>query len=284
MLQNILFTDSESVSWNEMDALFQKFYLQNLLRQFFCGVVFFVPLRLFSRDLRGQCDIGSLLDITEWKTGTFLFIAALASIIGTVIYHLETNLYSYAVQCLYEALRKHYRFSGVCFVVAFVFVISLSPLCCDIKVKTIISLTFFSVVYIVCLLFGGALQDVLVRTRSCWIIEGKELDDKSSTLSQQKRAIALKVAEWSNFIHCVQSCCFAWLLGCACCQRLFIEIEFTCCESCFFEAMQKQEELLFSVHIAFSILFLELLFDWHRYQHVIAMTTGEIFPKKSRFN
>lgn len=267
-----------------MDSLLHKFSLQNLLRQFFCGVVFFVPVWLFSKDLRDQCDMGVLVDIAEWKTETFLVFAALASIIGTVIYHLEKNLYSYAVQCMYEALRKHYRFSGVCVVVAFVFVISLFPLCCDIKVKTIISLSFFSVFYIVCLLFGGSLQDVFERTRSCWIIEGEGLNDKSSILSQQKRAIALKVAEWSNFIHCVQSCCFAWLLGCACCQRWFIEIGFTCCESCFFQALQKQEEMLFSVHIASSILFLELLFDWHRYQHVIAMTTGEIFPKKTRFN
>ncbi len=115
---------------------------------------------------------------------------------------------------------------------------------------------------------------VIKRTRKIWIIETgtaelPEEDDKSNlklTLSD-KKAIAQKLATWSDFIHCTQSCCFAWIAGCWVTQCWI----FKCGLADGFGAACKEPSVL----IAFLILLLEVLFDWHRYQHVLDITKAQ---------
>lgn len=263
-----------------MDALLKNFSLQNLLRQFFCGAVFFVPLYLFS-----PYENLSLHTFSEVSSFLIFVFVSLSAIIGTIIYHIEKNLYSYFVQLVFESIHRRIRSSVLpCVIVALLITVALSPLSNDRMSAVWISFCFFVVLLVVAVLFRGDFTQVLSRTRKCWIIEGVQLDDKSSAVSWQKRAIAVKVAEWSTFIHCVQCCCLSWLLGCACCYFLFIEPAFNSSFSQFCRAWLCLEQLIFSVKIAISLLFLELVFDWHRYQHVIAMTSGPFFPKSDLDN
>ena len=100
-----------------MNEFLSKFSLQNFLRQFFCGVVFFLPLYLF----------------VLWKVHEFFFqsgicckkqlicIGALACVIGTLIYHLEKNLYSYVIQGICECER--YVRLCISLIVAFLLII-----------------------------------------------------------------------------------------------------------------------------------------------------------------
>ncbi|MBR6576117.1 MAG: hypothetical protein IKK73_03185 [Akkermansia sp.] len=67
-----------------MDSFLQKFSLQNLLRQFFCGVVVFVPLWLFART-----RIVEILGVEKGNTGVYLAFAALASVVGTYALHTQ---------------------------------------------------------------------------------------------------------------------------------------------------------------------------------------------------
>ena len=84
-----------------MDSFLQKFSLQNLLRQFFCGVVFFVPLYLFAREKMPATDL------LKWESGVFFLFSSVALAVGTIIYHLEKNLYSYPLMYMYERFIFH---------------------------------------------------------------------------------------------------------------------------------------------------------------------------------
>lgn len=254
-----------------MDSFLQKFSLRNLLRQFFCGVVFFVPLWLFTQNPGCQCCTCSVLDITRWETGTFLLFAALASVIGTIVYHVEKNLYSYLVQTLFESCAKYknWQMRVVPLLVAGAITLMISPLFqltedkVDVFNCYMIALLFFVVICIFNVLFTESFFKVLIRTRACWIIE-EQFSDKSSEDRLARWAIAKRISSWSDFIHCSQSCCFAWLLGCILCK--------------FANNTEVHNAELFglSLEVVASILFLEIIFDWHRYQHVLSMTESDL--------
>lgn len=254
-----------------MDSFLQKFSLQNLLRQFFCGVVFFVPLWLFTQDPGRKCCTYSVLDITQWETGTFLLFVALASVIGTIVYHVEKNLYSYLVQTLFESFAKYknWQMRVVPLLVAGAITVMISPLFQvpedkgDVFNCYMVALSFFVVICIFNVLFTESFFKVMIRTRASWIIE-EQFCDKSSEDRLARWAVAKRISSWSDFIHCSQSCCFAWLLGCLLC-KFANNIE-----------VQNTEFFGLSIVVVASILFLEIIFDWHRYQHVLAMTESDL--------
>lgn len=193
-----------------MDTLLNKFSLQHFFRQFFCGVVFFAPMWIFSR---GRCNcFDCFLCGQGWQISQLVILGVLACVVGTIIYHLEKNLWSYLIQFVFEKLK---------------------------------------------------LGNLLDRTEKCWLIEAraKKQVDKNSLYAYQE-AIADKVSTWSDFIHCTQSCCFAWILGSSVYQ-LWIEGE------------GNTPYIGNSYFIALAILILEVCIDAHRYQHVIRMTAGE---------
>ncbi len=255
-----------------MDTLFQKFSLQNLLRQFFCGVVFFIPPYLFAPGYLGEWS-----QVTSLESGAFLLFSAVALCLGTIIYHLEKNLYSYSVQTVFELLPDWAVAPLFCMPVAVALVLAIiwSSLCCVSCLACIccvfggvIGLVF--VMGIIALLFSPASRRVIARTQECWFLEEKMLKNDSTDSHIRMCAIAKRVSSWSDFIHCTQSCCFAWLLGCALCRYVLYHDVY--CYPCLIAAWDAESPLLFSVHVALVVLLLELMFDWHRYQHVIKMT------------
>lgn len=256
-----------------MDSFLQKFSLQNLLRQFFCGVVFFVPLWLFTQACGYKCCSCSIVDITTWEAGTFFLFASLASVIGTIIYHIEKNLYSYSIQTLFEVCSRHgnLHMRVVPLLVAGAITLVVSPLFHISDMEKIfdcymVALIFFIVVSIFNVLFTDSFIKVMKRTRVCWFIE-EQISDKSSVDMFARWAVAKRISSWSDFIHCTQSCCIAWLLGCALCK--LIENNADMC-------MWNEPLFELSILIAGSVLFLEIIFDWHRYQHVIAMPETDL--------
>lgn len=265
-----------------MESLFQKFSLQNLLRQSFCGVVFFIPLYLFA-----PCQLGEWSKVTSWESGAFLLFSSVALCLGTIIYHLEKNLYSYSVQTVFELLSDWKVPPLFCtplavfFVLAIVCALAFSVscvwcVCCAFGV--VLAIVFF--VGMICLLFLPVSLRVIERTQECWFLEEKLLGNGATDHHVRMRAIAKRVASWSDFIHCTQSCCFAWLLGCALCRFVLCNESF--CYPCLISTWDADSPLMLSVFIALVVLVLELVFDWHRYQHVIKMTkmSGLFFSKQ----
>ena len=299
-----------------MNEFLSKFSLQNFLRQFYCGVVFFLPLYLF----------------VPWKVHEFFFqsglcckqlicIGALACVIGTLIYHLEKNLYSYVIQGIYEWLEerrpcklftkcklvKKCKLPRECkllrkcilylkcrlfrkIIIALV-VIGLCVLIHSLHLS--IGKTILFSILILCMAKLFLDGKVFKTTIISWIIEGsdaKENRDKNRTETDEMqacdpghgeiamhdlRSIAGKIAVWSDFIHCTQSCCFAWILGT--CFSYWI-IERNCCACC---AQCMYSKMYWSLIAAFSILFIESAFiDRHRYSFVMEMKRQykKLFP------
>lgn len=297
-----------------MDKLLDKFSLQTFLRQFFCGVVFFVPIWLFGKE-----SLGELSNIQNWEAGTFGLFIALASIIGTIIYHLEKNLWSYPMQWLHRKEKPLASFIYIGWLIVDVAIVCLLPY--PLFVMGLILVTFVVIVVIVVIvgvIASGSVRaclDTLSRdfrmvledTWKCWCLEDSFYGDcKKANENQDEKfarsvAIAGKVATWSDFIHCVQSCCFAWILGS--CLVLVLEehcttkIDWAPCEMCgdvctivqtktesalmckevglcsIIQQSEIAERLDFRVGmgIAIFVLALEFLIDRHRYFHVKEM-------------
>lgn len=236
-----------------MDKFLSELKLQNLLRQFCCGVVFFVPLYLFV-----PCKIQWVWQNAGLADDSLKCIAVLAFIIGTVIYHLEKNLYSYAVQAVFEKSqgknvgRCLWVLGCVLFIVLLFYTFwnrdiswalyAMIIVCC---VWTLLSLSVF------------AFTDIVLKsTQKQW-----EIESHSKNYTARYWAIADKVAVWSDFIHCVQSCCFAWLLGAGVALR--ITQQCGCCAS--------EKNIIDSCFIAICLIIIELGIDWHRYRHVLSL-------------
>lgn len=234
-----------------MDQFLSKLNLQNLIRQFCCGIVFFVPLYLFV-----PCKIQLVWQNAGVADDSLKCVGVLAFIIGTVIYHLEKNLYSYTTQALHELVRN--RWWGILFWAlglvipcCWLFGVNLTKcLCAQIYIVGIILM-------IIILMISGICGCVICRAQRCW-----EIEFHSRNYTVRDWAIADKVAVWSDFIHCVQSCCFAWLLGAGIAIHVTQECE--CCVS--------KENISASCVAVISLLLIELGIDWHRYRHVLSIT------------
>ena len=261
-----------------MESFLQKISLQNLLRQFFCGVVFFVPLWLFART-----RIVEILGVEKGNTGVYLAFAALASIIGTTIYHLEKNLHSYPLQLAYE--YYHERKSGcLCnkcksLGVLILVIASLVALCmviCSDKpfLGMLVVLVCYFVLSVIMLRAGK--KRLIASTLEQWLWEEKagqlKMEDALPLLSEddlQKVAAMKKISTWSDFIHCVQSCCFAWIFGCVVIKMTENPITLPNLEEliclCDFEVAIRRVMACSGICAAL-ILLIECLIDMHRYR------------------
>ena len=258
-----------------MDKFLGAFSLQNFLRQFFCGVVFFVPFFLY-----GQTPLAAWLesgqDNPDWCAPKVAALGVLACIVGTIIYHFEKNLYSYGIQCIFE--WGHAKIGGwlawllICTVIAIIIVC----FAWDVNSRGLLwmFLVLSLIFSLICLTYTS-LQD---KTRRQWVAEEICISDDSHNYltsyikgiyqkvpSSAIPMIAARIAKWSDFIHCVQSCCFAWLLGGAI-------VESTTCACCC--GCPCSAEQIPSCHAPYVLIILafEALFDWHRYQHVLSIT------------
>lgn len=264
-----------------MDSFLQKFSLQNLLRQFFCGVVFFVPLWLFSKNAECPCCTCSVVDVTKWGTGTLLLFAALASIIGTIIYHLEKNLYSYPLMYVYERWifkgnetdsdgekeqgklttppERKFHIWLVWIVVAVIVMLGLLGCRHFVSWPWIAFLVFAGLWLFVVTHLLLERDAVLPITMKVWGIEYLSAKHRAGESSEpddeaiMRYAAVEKIATWSDFIHCVQSCCFAWIFG----SLLAYYITGTIVRG-FYQGMT----------LAFMLLAAEMIIDIHRYRFV----------------
>ena len=267
-----------------MDKFLGAFSLQNFLRQFFCGVVFFVPFFLYESHLvtwleRGQSN-------GDWSSAKVTALGVLACIIGTIIYHLEKNIYSYGLQCVFEwGHAKEWR----CMVWSIIIVIIVITAAILAIYPHYYLATFFIVISIFGMLsFCSVFCDLLhKRTRKLWVAEhicttanstrklaSYVTGTPSKIPSDAIPIIAKRISKWSDYIHCVQSCCFAWMFGTLMAHFQAQQIIKLCRADDFDKLydLLRNYEWRFQILIPLCILILEAIFDWHRYQHVLAIT------------
>ena len=254
-----------------MDSFLQKFSLQNLLRQFFCGVVFFVPLYLFAREKMPATDL------LKWESGVFFLFSSVALAVGTIIYHLEKNLYSYPLMYMYERFIFHNKkedssreaspfnwwliwcIAGV----ACLLVLGCRHFLVSCPWLVLMTLAFFWLLIVTRMLLESSDSMIAGPTLQQWRIEyeasqkrreNKLLDELENKSVQY--AAAEKIATWSDFIHCVQSCCFAWIFG----SLLAYYLTETVVEG-FYQGLTA----------AFVLLAAEMIIDMHRYRFAITV-------------
>ncbi len=245
-----------------MGNLIDKLSLQNLLRQVFCGIVFFVPF------LVGEgcfCNVvkNSIIEASVSAGCIFLGVACA---VGTLIYHLEKNLYSYPLQIQHKKNRS-------CIVSCILIVVTLlGALCFNVVLQWaavfIFGVGFIYMSVVLCKINGlkckwikmdersesasyeKELEKALLNdTRELWELE--EQIENTCELNFQEKATIKKIAVWADFIHCGQSCCFALLFG-----SLVID------EGC----GNNVNEWLYIVPLV--VLAMIMVIDYHRYQHV----------------
>jgi len=236
-----------------MDTLFQKFSLQNLLRQFFCGVVFFMPFWLFSPNCLSQYDIFTLSDV-----GDSLLFFVIASVIGTTIYHLEKNLHSYPLQLFYEYCYQNQKLkSWKTLSLLILIILASASLCIGICYWWMLIIAAICYFVLAIILLCSRQERLVKTTMNQWIWEEKgALINKATALPicSDERLTQLaamkKISTWSDFIHCVQSCCFAWIFGCVVVKMFQVGISYWYCLC------------------VFALLLIEGLIDAHRYRFV----------------
>lgn len=279
------------------DSLLKTFSLSNILRQMFCGVVFFASFRKFSS--------GHLFPINE-STNQCITLLILSIIVGTIIYHIEKNFVSYAQQVGLEIVIKFDK-KGYWDIVLFIltiFAFSAHLVCafcivtnclskwietpllhetaCKILLIAILALLFFSAFLIVfALSFARNIwSNLMNRTRLMWELEElniaplreilkKQDNDRWETGLDKKfffelfrlHVTAKRLATWSDFIHCSQSCVIAWLFG------AFASL----LRSATLPALDNKF-LIYSLAICLLILVAEFIIESHRYMHVLKIT------------
>ena len=257
-----------------MDSFLQKFSLQNLLRQFFCGVVFFVPLYLFA-----SSKLGIFSNPQTLETGTFILMASLFAIIGTIIYHLEKNLHSYPLQlayeCYYQEKRPWWMWSlFLSLILAPIICLALAG--CGVSPKSLLLVATGGYMLLAFFLLCARCDRIIDPTIDAWCLEEEFLcshkEEISARLKDDVKFRALSavshLSTWSDFIHCVQSCCFSWILGCCIVQFWFVHTNVPTLGD------EGHCSLLpGSVIGAVLLLVLEMLVDMHRYRFVKKLTS-----------
>lgn len=261
-----------------MDKFFSGLNLQNLLRQFCCGVIFFVPLFLFVPNQFYY--IWRQAGIVEDR---LICVAVLSFIIGTVIYHLEKNLYSYLIQAAFESIGEKLLRAVLIIFVLMVMLFWIADCCLPTLIGIV--LVLLVIACIICFLIPLFSRDfnhkaeadstdeiyckivdaLIDRTEKCWLIE-KFVKDKWTP----QYSIAKKVSIWSDFIHCVQSCCIAWIMGTI--AAYYLHPCFLC--GCDASRCIYLHDMSVGVEIAMTILLVEIGIDAHRYIYVIRMTSS----------
>lgn len=248
----------------------------------FCGVVFLLPFFLFSaitevaakpttccewlasllRTLLGHSDkhlsfreVCASLHHLNLSGVEFTCLAVLSIIIGTLVYHLEKNLWSYGLQVFFCS-RLCVR---ICFLIIAAFVTTVI-FCCHSNannVLVVIALTIGVLALMVSLfcVYCGEVK----TTDDIWLAEaGKKRLDKNATLDRRSAQIIMgKVSTWSDFIHCGQSCAWAWIIGSTLAYFL----------------LHRHAALVIpywsGIKAAVCLLIAEAFIDWHRWQHVM---------------
>lgn len=257
-----------------MDKLFGQFSLQNILRQMFCGVVFLLPFFLFSAivavkeppvTFQNVCINLHKLNLSAVE---FTSLAVLSIIIGTLIYHLEKNLWSYGLQIIFKRIQNKTlgcggnRIMSICSLHAFSVLLIVATAWIFGSIKWFSGITFIVIAFAAALVAIVCISNGIVEdTETMWLAEGGgDSSHKGSLLDAQglrSSIIMSKVSTWSDFIHCGQSCALAWILG-----------------SCSAYTLFEKADVLFGffwvgILSSVSLLVAEGFIDWHRWQLVL---------------
>lgn len=241
-----------------MDKLIGQFKLQNFLRQMFCGVVFLLPFFIFP-SVTQLCPCVPKFYAFLPQPGDFDFaqltaLAVIASIVGTIIYHIEKNVLSYPVQVCFRLVSRSFPSWGKWILLLFVSIClfffrnSLLP-----DIPSSYSSTVIIVMF-VCMLTSAFANKcgIVSDTHRLWALE----DSEKETSGTNDKAILKRVGTWSDFIHCGQSCAIAWILG-----SLLCNVSLGGC-------LSNDTVYHHGIFLAVVLLILEVFIDWHRYQHV----------------
>lgn len=257
-----------------MTNILDKFSLSLILRQFFCGVVFFIPSILV---LTPGCTIFEKMEGVT--SSVALTITILALIVGIIIYHLEKNTYSYLLQSIFfiickfvsagkTATKKMKMFMaclrGVCVLVFFSLVSSLLIWWLELPWMCICYAACFALVYLLLIC-----MPMISFYRRVWSVGAEILafhDNKSQLIMNH-------LDTWSDNIHCIQCCCFAWLLGVTIINMLvsgcYVSIPCKCGVVC--EIINEDWAVALkstTCQFVWGLLLVEILFEFHRFCHL----------------
>lgn len=260
-----------------MDKLFGQFSLQNILRQMFCGVVFLLPFFIFP-SITQLCPCVPKFYALFPQPGDFDFaqltyLAVLSIIVGTLIYHLEKNLWSYGLQVIF--------FSRLCVRIVFLIIAAIVPISGIViafrsENENVVLYLIPSIIGILAVIVSSfcVCCNEARTTDDIWLAEaGKKRLDKSATPDRRSAQIIMgKVSTWSDFIHCGQSCAWAWIIGSTFAYFL----------------LHGHAELVVpyrtGIIASVCLLFAEAFIDWHRWQHVKNVLGEKDTAKESTIN
>lgn len=269
-----------------MNDFLGKFSLSLILRQFFCGVVFCVPCML-------TCfPDGFTIDaVSEFSTDILLPVAIASLIIGTVIYHVEKNTYSYAIQGLFLTVLETFSFIKDKRVSSKIETYKMYFHILLIILMAVDSFLFFWVddrnIWMcvsgaaALLVVNLMLSSIVTFYQKAWSIDQQRVLGANSSIDA--KLVMGHLDTWSDNIHCVQCCCFAWLAGSAFSHWLSIRNIMDTCQCMRAVFGSSWEVLNTSIHwailspygkLACIILFLELIFEFHRFRHLYKIVKG----------
>jgi len=224
--------------------------LGTFVRQLMCGIVFFIPIVLWMK----SCDWDLIVRWLQSLNATVLIaFGVVAACIGTIIYHVEKNLWAYAWQFVRLTCRRRGPKNGdkekkyliaciehfikkytpllllaalmlvygwlICLFLTFVYNLPLEH-----KALFVLFIILFSTFPIA--LFTGESKALVKHTQNMWCASSKLPDDfavsleKSDTSTKkiielyELKEIARREAGWADYIHCGQTAAFAWILSC----------------------------------------------------------------------
>lgn len=274
------------------NAILSHFSLPVILRQFFCGVVFFLPTLL-----AWGGDVKALYALLKPESSVVLGVGiVLSCIIGTIIHHLEKNTYHYALQGLFCVVGQCFaecdrKCCGLLVIVALAAMCILMWVCYN----TCLCLFFILLTLLLVVTLTIFHVPLVSITQKLWVISAVEVMKKEEfnvgNYACERYAVLKRLDTWSDNIHCVQACCFAWILGIALAKFLANQAEVigfvmnicssSMCVNVCTEPSPAQSQLQcfegWSVGFAFAILFWEACFEWHRFQHIYAITKNMSF-------
>lgn len=260
-----------------MDKLFGQFSLQNILRQMFCGVVFLLPFFIFPSITQLCPCVPKFYALfpqpSDFDFAQLTYLAVLSIIIGTLIYHLEKNLWSYGLQVIFC--------SRWCVRICFLTIAASAPISGIVisfldENENVVLYLIPSIIGILAVIVSSfcVCCDEARTTDDIWLAEaGKKRLDKNATPDRRSAQIIMgKVSTWSDFIHCGQSCAWAWIIGST--LAYFI--------------LHRHAALVVpyraGIIAAVCLLIAEAFIDWHRWQHVKNVLGEKDTAKESTIN
>lgn len=120
------------------------------------------------------------------------------------------------------------------------------------------AVVFISVTVIAIHLVKSNIEELTQQTRELWLAEDG-MGGWTQTKWRENQVFMRRIGNWADFIHCGQSCAFAWILGSFYVHVYCVHYGVTC----------PYGYLNIGLLLSMLILFLELFAEWHRCHHIL---------------